>query len=286
MNNYEFFDDPYTLASKGYTGQDKMSPKQFIVMGILLVAIIVISCLLRKTKKEKVFTIYKAIAIFMPILEVVKISFSTYADLSHGEPFNLGGILPLYSCSMLLYFLPFVAWGKGKMQKYSMAFFTSIGLVAGMSNFIYLSAAGWYPIFTFGGLYSVLFHAVIVFIGISLMATEIYTPSFKTIYEGMIPILLFGIIVIPANFIIKNVPNNGSNPDYMMLMDANGFIPSISNYFINNNIQILFSLIMLCIAYPIATTLIVLVDMGITKLVKTITDKTNGNHPNEVVNEA
>ena len=102
----------------------------------------------------------------------------------------------------------------------------------------------------------------------------------------MIPILLFGIIVIPANFIIKNVPNNGSNPDYMMLMDANGFIPSISNYFINNNIQILFSLIMLCIAYPIATTLIVLVDMGITKLVKTITDKTNGNHPNEVVNEA
>lgn len=273
MNNYGFFDDPYTLAEKGYTGQDKLSPKQFVVMGVLLILIIVISCLLRKTKKQTVFNIYKGIAIFMPILEIVKITFSTYADLTHGEPFNLGGILPLYSCSMLLYFLPFVAWGKGRIQRHSMAFFTSIGLVAGLSNFIYLSAAGWYPIFTFGGLYSVLFHAVIVFVGISLMVTEIYTPSLKTIYEGMIPILMFSIIVIPANFFIKSVPNNGSNPDYMMLMDANGFIPSISNFFIDNNIQILFSLLMLLVAYPIATALIVFIDMGITKTVKFFTSK-------------
>ena len=279
MNQYGFFDNSYVLAEKGYTGSDRLSLLQFIVMGLLFIIIVAISIFLRKVKKEKVLTIYKVLAVVMPILEISKIIFSTYADLTHDQPFNLGGMLPLYSCSMLLYFLPFVAWGKGKMQKYSMAFFSSIGLVAGLSNFVYLSAAGWYPIFTFGGLYSVTFHGVIVFVGISLLITELYEPSYKTIYEGMIPVVLFSLIVIPANFIIKNVPNNGSSPDYMMLMDANGFIPVISDFFINNNIQWLFSLLMLFVAYPIATALIVLIVIGIEKLVKQIfKDKNNTPH--------
>lgn len=280
MNQYGFFDNSYVLAEKGYTGSDRLSLLQFIVMGLFFVLIIFTSLFLRKTDKKNIFTIYKVLAIAMPILEIIKISFSTHADLTHGQPFNLGGILPLYSCSMLLYFLPFVAWGRGKLQKYSMAFFTSVGLVAGLSNFVYLSAAGWYPLFTFGCLYSIIFHGVLVFVGISLMICELYTPSFKTIYEGMIPVLIFSAFVIPANFIIKAIPNNGSNPDYMMLMDANGFIPAISDFFINNNAQWLFSLLMLFVAYPIANALIVLIDMGIIKLVKMIVgDK--GDSPNQ-----
>lgn len=168
------------------------------------------------------------------------------------------------------------------MQRFSMAFFSSIGLVAGLSNFIYLSSAGWYPIFTYGGLYSALFHAVIVFVGMSLMITGLYKPSFRTIYEGMIPILIFSVFVIPANFIIKHVPNNGSNPDYMMLMDANGFIPFISNFFIEHNIQFLFSLLMLFVAYPIATALITLIDMGVIALIKLIAKpKNKGDNPQE-----
>ena len=278
---YGFFDNSYVLAEKGYTGSDKLSLKQFLVMGTLFVLIVIGSILLRRVKKQRMFNIYILIAIAMLILEAFKIWFSTYGDLTHGEPFNLGGILPLYSCSMLLYFLPFVAWGKGKMQRWSMAFFVSIGMVAGLSNFIYLSAAGWYPIFTFGGLYSVIFHAVIVFVGISLMITEIYTPNWKTILEGMIPILMFSVIVIPANFIIKHVPNNGSNPDYMMLMDCNGFIRPMSDFFLNNHIQIIFSFIVLLVFYPIATAVITMIDMGIYKLVNIIRNR-NNNKPEEV----
>ncbi|MBQ5541736.1 MAG: YwaF family protein, partial [Erysipelotrichales bacterium] len=175
--DYGFFDDSYTVAEKGYNGADRMSPQQFLLMGSVFVLIVILSVLLRKKKKEDVFRIYKVLSVLMPIVEISKLAFSTVADLTHGEPFNLGGILPLYTCSMLLYFLPVVAWGKGKLQRYSMAFFVSIGLVAGMSNFVYLSAAGFYPLFTYGCLYSVFFHAVIVFVGMSLMITEIYTPS-------------------------------------------------------------------------------------------------------------
>ena len=264
--SYGFFDDKYTLRNNGYDGIDKMSPKQFIFMGSLFILIIIISILLRKVKKEKIFTIYKVLAIIMPILEITKISFETHFDIINDGYFNIGGILPFYTCSMLLYFLPVVAFTNGNLKRYSMAFFTTIGLVAGLSNFVYLSALGWYPLFTFGGMYSAMFHAVIVFVGISLMITGIYTPSFKSIYEGMIPIVIFSIVVIPLNFYIKNHTQD-TWVDYMMLMNANGFISPVSDFFINHHIQLLFSLIMLFVAYPIATALIALIDIGIIKFV-------------------
>ena len=270
---YGFFDGAQVLAAKGYCGEDRMSPKQFIVMGTVFVLIVAGSILLRKTKKERLYTIYKVLAVFMPVLEIAKIAFSTYFDLTSGEHFNLGGILPLYTCSMLLYFLPFVAWGKGRIKKYSMAFFASIGTVAGLSNFIYLSAAGWYPIFTFGGLYSVFFHAVLVFVGMSLLITGEYVPSFKTILEGMIPVLIFSVFVIPANFIIKSIPEY-SYVDYMLLMNANGFVPSVSNIFIDRHIQLLFSFLMLFVAYPLATAIIVLIEMGVVRIFKRKTPRT------------
>ena len=275
---YGFFDDNYTLRNKGYNGEDRMSPKQFIVMGILLVLIILISVLLRKTKKEKLYTIYKVLAIFMPIFEIIKIAYSTYFDLTNGAPFNWGGILPLYSCSMLLYFLPFVAWGKGKMHDYSVAFFSTIGMVAGLSNFIYLSSAGFYPIFTYGAMYSIIFHGVIVFVGMSLIICGEYKPTFRSIIDGMVPILMFSCIVIPINFIIR-YNTNDTWVDYMMLMNCNGFpvFGDFSNYLASHGLLLLFSFFMLGIMYPLATTLMVLIEMGIIKLVDYIKEKTTKN---------
>lgn len=273
---YKFFDDSYTLRTNGYNGEDKMSIRQFIVMGCIFILIILISILLRRSKKEKLFLIYKILAIVMPILDIVKIIFSSYYDILNNEGFNWGGILPFYTCSMLVYFLPVVAWGKGKMQKYSMAFFSTIGLVAGLSNFIYLSAAGWYPLFTFGCIYSIIYHAVIVFVGISLMITETYTPSIKTFYEGMIPVLIFSIFVIPINYIIYHFTDN-KYVDYMLLMNGNGFpiIGDFAEMLAKEGLRIIFSLLMLLVAYPIATFLITLMDVGVTKVVKAFKPKEN-----------
>ena len=159
-----------------------------------------------------------------------------------------------------------------------MAFFCSIGLVAGLSNFVYLSAAGWYPIFTFGCLYSVIFHGVIVFVGVSLLATELYTPSFKTIYEGMVPIVMFGIPVMVINFVIDHFNNHGW-VDYMLLMYGNGFpiIGDLAVYMRDHGMHVLFSLLILFIVYPIATALMTFIIMGIRKAVKKIKEKIQNN---------
>lgn len=267
LAHYSFFMDKYTLREMGYDGQDKMSIKQFIVMGLIFIIIILISLLFKK-RKEKLYLVYKILSIVMPILEIIKISFETHYDFLHGETFNYGGILPFYTCSMLMYFLPFIAFTKGKMKEYSMAFFTTIGLVAGLSNFVYLSAAGWYPLHTFGCIHSILYHSAIVFVGMSLMITGIYKPTLKTMLNGMIPVLIFSAFVLPINYIIKNHTND-TWVDYMLLMDGNGFpiIGDFANLLKEKGIHLVFSLIMLFILYPIATILISLIDIGIIKLV-------------------
>ncbi len=271
LSDYGFFDDTYTLAGKGYNGEDRMSWLQFLVMGSLFVLIVVISIFLRRVKREKVFLIYKILAIFMPINEIIKITYSSYFDIINGEPFNWAGILPLYTCSMLMYFLPFVAWGKetSKMRKYSMAFFTTIGLVAGLSNFVYLSAAGFYPIFSYGGLYSVIYHAVIVFVGMSLMITGIYMPKdYKSINQALIPIFIFGGLVLPLNYIIMAASGQGW-ADYMMLKDVNGFSPFAewSNWLAQYHLRFLFSFFVLLVLYPLATAIITYLDIGVGWLV-------------------
>ncbi|MCR5741672.1 MAG: YwaF family protein [Gammaproteobacteria bacterium] len=268
--SFNFFQDSYTFRRNGYMGEDRMSLKQFLVMGTIFILIIIVSLILKKEKRERLYFIYKFLAIFMPISEIVKISYSTYFDLLNGEPFNWGGILPFYTCSMLLYFLPFVAWGKGKMKTYSMAFFTTIGLVAGLSNFVYLSAAGWYPIFSYGCMYSIIYHSAIVFVGMSLMITGEYTPTLKSIFDAMVPVVIFSAFVIPINFIIKGT--TGQYTDYMMLLDFNGFgkISEFARMLYDKGLGIIFSLLMLFIGYPIATALITLIDISVIKLINRI----------------
>lgn len=271
FTDYNFFDDCYTLRRNGYQGQDKLSLLQFLVMGGLFLLIVLVSILLRKAKKEKILLIYKVLSVVIPLGEIIKISYSSYFDILNGEGFNWGGILPLYTCSMILYFLPFVAWGKGgKMQQFSMAFFTTIGLVAGLSNFVYLSAASYYPIFSYGGLYSVVFHALIVFVGMSLMITGIYVPTdYKTINRSLIPVFIFGALVLPLNFVIMAATRQGWT-DYMLLVKANGFSPfgDWSDWLGQYHLRFLFSFFMLFIAYPLATALITYLDIGVVKLVQ------------------
>ncbi len=267
-NRYGFFDSSYELSRKGYAGADRMSPRQFVFMGAVLLLIIILSVIL-KNKREKLFRVYRVMSVLMPALELVKIVFSSYHDIANGQPFNWGGILPLYTCSMLLFFLPVLSWGKGKWKEYSAAFFTTVGLVAGLTNFVYLSAAGWYPLFTYGCLHSVVYHGALVFVGLSLMISGEYVPEIRTFYRGMIPVLLFGFLVMPVNFIIKKCTAD-TWVDYMLLMNCNG-LPVIGDFaemLTSRGLTLVFSLLMLLVAYPLATFIITAIDAGAARLVK------------------
>ena len=269
--SYGFFDDRYTMIENGYSGEDLMSPKQFAVMGTVFVLIVLASLLLRRVKREKLFLIYKVIAVVMPFVEVVKVTYSSYFDILNGQPFDWGGILPFYTCSMMLYFLPFVAWGRGgMMQRVSMAFFTNIGLIAGLSNFVFLSSASFFPILSFSCFYSISFHALLVFVGMSLLITGEVKPSLRTALEGTVPVLIFSAFVIPINFIIKRL--TGGWVDYMMLMRFNDFpvLGDLAHFLESRGLLLLFSLFVLLLLYPLASLIITWIEIGAAKAVSAV----------------
>lgn len=249
-----------------------MSNKQFIVSGFLLTIIICLCFYLKSKSKKQLFFGYKILWILLVVSEIAKIIYSTYFDIINEEQFNWGGVLPLYTCSMILFFLPGMIWSKSQFQNYCISFFSTIGLAAGLSNFIYLSSASFYPIFSYACFHSYFTHSSLVFVGLSLIITKNFIPRWNAIYEAFIPIIIFSIPANVINYIIYYVIDQRW-VDYMLLMRGNGFgiFGQWSNYLHSLNLGFIFSLFVIFVVYPICATGIMLIDWGLISFINLLT---------------
>lgn len=228
MFNYNFFDykDFIPEADK----QNVMWSSAHIIFIILAVISIILLCyFLRNIKAKSVEKYLKIISIIMPILEVIKITWETYWDLKLGHGFNITGLLPLYTCSMFIYVLPFAGFGKGKVKECALAFLTTLGVFAGLTNFFIPPIFNTYPFFSYASFMSLNYHYLMVFTGVFLVATRYYVPNFKSIFKGFMPVLLFSLVVIPFDYIMFY--NGEYWIDYMLYIHGFGapLLPDISD---------------------------------------------------------
>ena len=110
-------------------------------------------------------------------------------------------------------------------------------------------------------MYSMVWHFVMVFMGLFLIVTNYVSYNYKTLLKGFIFHLLFSLIVIPLDYIF--------NWDFMMYKNM-GSIPifeDIGTKLINNHLGLLNPIIMLCL-YFIAFNLIFFIIYGIKLLIK------------------
>jgi hypothetical protein len=259
---YKFFDYKDFID---YHGEDYFSKVHIIFMVIATLIIIFLPILLRKANHDKITIYLRILAIIMPILEITKIVWETVWDLKTGKSFNLDGLLPLYTCSMFMFVLPFAAFGKGKIKEYSLAFLGTIGIVAGLTNFYLTQILHTYPFFTFASFMSLHYHFQMVFVGVFISVTGYYKCKWIDIIRGWIPLVLFSIIVIPANYIIQS---KGYYPDYMLYMHGNGapLLPTLSSALIAKNLQPLFTFIMVFV-YILLSIIPVCINKGITYII-------------------
>ena len=228
MFNYNFFDykDFIPEADK----QNVMWSSAHIIFIILAVLSIILLCyFFRNIKAKSVEKYLKIISIIMPILEVIKITWETYWDLKLGHGFNITGLLPLYTCSMFIYVLPFAGFGKGKVKECALAFLTTLGVFAGLTNFFIPPIFNTYPFFSYASFMSLNYHYLMVFTGVFLVATRYYVPNFKSIFKGFMPVLLFSLVVIPFDYIMFY--NGEYWIDYMLYIHGFGapLLPDISD---------------------------------------------------------
>ncbi len=249
---YKFFDYKDNIPDEA---RNNNSLFLTIFMIVAIVAIILLCVFLRNTKRSSVDRYLKIISIIVPIIEIIKIVWESTWDISTGKGFNWDGLLPLYTCSMFIFALPFAAWCKGKVQKCAVGFLTTLCIFAGLTNFFIPPILNYYPFFTFATFVSLYFHTLMVFTGLFLVSTRYFVPKFKDGIDCWLPVVAFSIIVIPANFIIKG---QGYNPDYMLYMAGNGapLLPDIAEFFSSHNITLIYSLLMM-MSYLLITYLFI-----------------------------
>ena len=252
--NYNFFDYKYNI--EGYTGQDYGGFAQYLYLIISIVLLIILLILLRKSSKEKVLKIVKILSIFLIIFYISKTTWETIYDIKSSGTFNTG-LLPFDSCSIIMLAGLISSFSKGKIKEYSDSWLVTGSILGGFSTMLFLNAFKYYPFFSFGAFYSMIWHFLMVFIGLLLIITNYVKISYKTLLKGFIFHLSISLIVIPIDFIFDF--------DFMMYKSLGGIpiFENVASKFIENGLQFLNPIMMLLlyfVGFNIIFTIPLLID--------------------------
>ena len=196
--NYNFFDYKYNI--EGYTGQDYTRYTQNLYLIISFIVMAVLLILLRKSKKERVLKVIRIVSIFLLLFYIGKTIWESYYDITQGGGFNYY-LLPFDTCSFVMLAGLLSSFSKGKIKEYSDAWLSTGCILGGFATMIFLNAFKFYPFFSFGALYSMLWHFLMVFLGLLLIVTNYVPIEYKTILKGYLFHVIISIIVIPIDFI-------------------------------------------------------------------------------------
>ena len=256
--DYNFFDYKYNI--QGYSGQDYGGLAQYLYLAISLVLLVTLLICFRKYSKEKVLKIIRIVSIFLVVFYISKTTWESIYDIKLNGSFNYY-LLPFDSCSIIMLAGILSGFTKGKIKKYSDAWLATGGVVGGIATMLYLNAFKYYPFLSFGAFYSMIWHFLMVFLGLLLIVTNYVDIDYKTIIRGFVFHLIISLIVIPIDFIFDF--------DFMMYKSLGGIpiFEDVATKLTENGIRLLNPLMMLML-YFIAFNIIFLIPMGIKKLIK------------------
>ena len=195
----------------------------FIFAGIVL-AIVIIGALVLAKKSEKTIRItFGVIWAFAVVFEIVKIVWETYAGTD--VYFEVGGVLPLYPCSIFMYAMPLAIFGKGIVRYMGCGYVCTLGVLGGAINFFYpANILSNYSCISFAGFHTFFYHGALLFCAIVMLRSGYH--SFKKASRAwhlLLPAVPALAVSIPANLV--NFSKIGS--DYMFFKLNSFFLAPI-----------------------------------------------------------
>lgn len=186
------------------------SPLQIIVEMIFLMMIIFGALWISKRKKY-IRPVFKTIFFTLIIFEVLIDIWDSMAGLHRGFDFSIS--LPLYPCSIFMFVLPFIIWGKELEKKMACGYVCTLGLIGAGINFLYpATRLADYSCISFPSFHTFFYHGSMLFVALVVLASGMYSlcdfKSWKEPFLASVPGLIFS---IPAN--LMNFSAIGS--DYM-----------------------------------------------------------------------
>ena len=254
--NYGFFEYKGVLRDEyGYSGQDYGGFAQYLYLALSAVILVVLLILLRKTKEIGVRRILGVLGIFLTALYIGKTIWESCYDVRFEGHFNLY-LLPLDTCSLIMPAAILAGFAKGKVRRAAECWIAVGGTVCGFATMLFLNAFYYYPFLSFGATYSMLWHFLMVFMGLLILVTTPRNLPFSIVTNGLIFHICPSIVVIPFNF--------SFNFDFMMYKDLGGvpFFENIASFFTEKGLRFLNPFMML-ILYFAAFSLVWLIAAGI-----------------------
>jgi hypothetical protein len=257
--DYSFFDYKYNIV--GYNGQDYGGFAQYLYLVISIILLVILLYSLRKSSKEKVLKIIRIVGIFLIIFYIFKTTWESIYDIKYTGSFNKY-LLPFDTCSFVMLAGLISSFIKGKIKDYSDAWLATGCVVGGFANMLFLNAFKYYPFFSFGAFYSMIWHFLMVFLGLLLIVTNHVDIKFSTILYGFLFHFIISLIVIPLDFIF--------NWDFMLYLNLGGvpIFEDIASKLTAQNLQFLNPILML-VLYFIAFGIII----GVAKILSIIFGK-------------
>ncbi len=230
----------------------------FTHIAVLIFCIICIAFFAYKTRNigsKKLNNITKIIAISLVVLESCKIILS----FVNGQT-NPDSYVPLYFCSIFIYATILAGFAKGKLKKLGEAFIGSGGIIAGGVFLISPSTSiETYPMFHFLSCYSMLYHSLMVYLGIGYLLNGVVVLNKITFIRYIIYCLFFSIIAIVAN--------NIYNTNFMFLREPYN-IPLAFLTPLSTDFPVLYTLFILISCIGVTYMLIDFIVRGIKFLTK------------------
>lgn len=272
FSGYHFFD--YKGDISGYNGYDYDHFGRWLYLILGVITIVTLLIVFHKAKRATVDKYLKIMSITMTSLYIIKTTWESIHDINHGLGFNLY-LLPFDTCSMLMFAGLIAGWAKGKLKEAGACWLATGGIVGGIATMMFLKALSYYPFFTFGAFYSMLWHVVMAFTGIWLLVTNYVKSDFRTILYGFIFHMAFSIIVIPFDYIMKM--------DFMMYYGAGGvpLIEGVADKLAEKNLRFITTLIMIAIFFGLFNG-VVYTSRGIKELIALIKRHTHKEEVQEI----
>ena len=217
-----FFTNKDFLPSAENIPGTMWTPLHFI-FALIVASIIAVGVIFARKRDEKtlklIFTVLWAALV---TLEVIKITWETVT--SRNAQFEWGGNLPLYPCSMFMFFTPFAIWGKGYVRKAGCGYVCTLGLIGGLINFVYpATILGNYSCISFAGFHTFFYHGTMVFTALTMLLSGYHSYAFAEkwweLFIAFIPCLIFSIPV--------NIVNTVLGSDYMFFKCNSFFLAPI-----------------------------------------------------------
>ncbi len=221
----EMFD--IIFAPKGeYPPCGIFSAAHIITASALILLVAVLLYFSRGMSEKNAVKITKAVFLTVAVLESVKIIYC----LSSGQT-AFDSFVPLHYCSLLIYSSGFAGFGRGFIRECGRSFLTGASVIGGMAFLIYPSTSiTMFPIYHFQSMYSMLFHSLMIYLGMLYLINGYFSLSvenYKYYMAFFIPFATAAMLmnaVFGCNLMFLREPYNIPVPFLSELRDFSQFL--------------------------------------------------------------